>query len=111
VLKVYSNWDTSFGYCQGMNFIVGMLLMYMEQEVIFDEFFSWMKSAFWMLVVIMQNHKMVGLFQVHVEKLCLHLKKGPLLPYFINHFDKEFKQFLPNLHSHFVRYICLFLIF
>ena len=36
-----------------MNFIVAMLLMYMDQE-----------AAFWMLVVVMQTHKMVGLFQV-----------------------------------------------
>jgi len=79
VLKVYSNWDTSFGYCQGMNFIVGMLLMYMDQE-----------SAFWMLVVIMQSNKMVGLYQ-----------KGPLLPYVINHFEREFKMLYPALYTHF----------
>ena len=33
VLKAYSNWDPSLGYCQGMNFIVGFLLMYVDQEV------------------------------------------------------------------------------
>jgi hypothetical protein len=33
VLKAYSNWDPGLGYCQGMNFVVAQLLIYMDQEV------------------------------------------------------------------------------
>jgi len=81
VLKAYANWDPGLGYCQGMNFLVGLLLIYMNQE-----------HAFWMLMVIMQHYKMVGLFQ-----------RGPMLPYFLNCFDIETKRLFPELHAHFKR--------
>lgn len=33
VLVAYAMYDTSVGYCQGMNFFVGLLLCYMTEEV------------------------------------------------------------------------------
>ena len=39
VLKAYSIYDPALGYCQGMNFVVGLLLLYMEQEVSFPASF------------------------------------------------------------------------
>ncbi len=82
VLKAYSNWDPHLGYCQGMNFIVGFLLMYVDQE-----------DAFWMLLTIMQHFKMVGLYQ-----------RGPLLHYYLNYLDNEVKLLSPKLYAHFVIY-------
>jgi len=78
VLKAYANWDPTLGYCQGMNFLVAMLLMYMDQE-----------GAFWMLVTVMQHYKMVGLYE-----------KGPMLPWFLSHFDNEIRTMSPSLHAH-----------
>lgn len=43
VLKAYSAYDPETGYCQGMNFITGMLL-----QIIPDE-----EDAFWSLVYVM----------------------------------------------------------
>eukprot|EP01114_Cavostelium_apophysatum_P022415 TRINITY_DN8100_c0_g1_i1.p1 TRINITY_DN8100_c0_g1~~TRINITY_DN8100_c0_g1_i1.p1 ORF type:complete len:453 (-),score=114.30 TRINITY_DN8100_c0_g1_i1:25-1383(-) len=76
VLKAYSNWEPTLGYCQGMNFVVAFLLLYMDQE-----------NAFWMLIIIMKHYKMAGLYQ-----------QGPLLPLFIDHFDAELRQLLPEVH-------------
>jgi Rab-GTPase-TBC domain len=59
-----------------MNFIVGMLLCYMDQE-----------AAFWMLIAILTHHKMIGLFQ----------KECPLLPHFLNAFEHELRVHLPRL--------------
>jgi hypothetical protein len=42
VLNAYSVQDPEIGYCQGMNFIVGVLLMQLEEE-----------SAFWALCHLM----------------------------------------------------------
>jgi hypothetical protein len=39
VLRAYSVYDMEIGYCQGMNFIVGMFLMFLTEE-----------EAFWLLV-------------------------------------------------------------
>jgi len=80
VLKAYANWDKQLGYCQGMNFIGGFLLLYLDQE-----------ETFWMLGIIMQHYKMLGLYH-----------KGPLLPYMLSQFEQEIKLRYPKLHSHFV---------
>ncbi len=42
VLKAYAAWDPEVGYCQGMAFVVGVLLLYMDEV-----------SAFWVLVAVM----------------------------------------------------------
>jgi hypothetical protein len=47
-----------------------------------------------MLLVIMQYYKMVGLFD-----------KGPMLQYFLSHFDNELRMMSPTLSAHLVR-IC-----
>jgi len=79
ILKAYSNWDPSLGYCQGMNFLVSFLLLYMEQE-----------DAFWTFLMLMKHYRMVGLFQ-----------QGRMLPLFIAKFSTEVKRLLPTLHEHF----------
>lgn len=43
ILRAYAAYDTEVGYCQGMGFIVGILLMHMNSE----------EHAFWTFVQIM----------------------------------------------------------
>eukprot|EP00002_Diphylleia_rotans_P028555 TRINITY_DN5770_c0_g2_i4.p1 TRINITY_DN5770_c0_g2~~TRINITY_DN5770_c0_g2_i4.p1 ORF type:complete len:508 (-),score=88.58 TRINITY_DN5770_c0_g2_i4:278-1801(-) len=50
ILKAFANYDTTVGYCQGMNFIAGVLLTLMEPE-----------DAFWAFVQMMRTCK-VGIF-------------------------------------------------
>lgn len=45
VLLVYSFRDSHVGYCQGMNFVAGLLLLVMKTE----------EEAFWMLAVLLEN--------------------------------------------------------
>lgn len=44
VLYAYARYDTELGYCQGMGFVAGTLIMYMVEE-----------EAFWCLVRLMQQ--------------------------------------------------------
>lgn len=46
ILFAYSNYDPEVGYCQGMGFIVGCLIMQIKQEEI----------AFWAFVQIMYEY-------------------------------------------------------
>ena len=43
VLYVYSNFDGEVGYCQGMAFVAGMLLMYLPEHIAFS-CFTWLMS-------------------------------------------------------------------
>ncbi len=54
-----------------------------------------------MLLTVMQHYRMVGLYE-----------KGPMLPWFLSHFDNEIRIMSPQLHAHLVRYyrLCLYLI-
>jgi len=63
VLRAYSVYDRKLGYCQGMGFIVGILLLYMSSE-----------EAFWMLVTLLNSEKfqMRGLFEEHMPRLDLY---------------------------------------
>eukprot|EP00250_Pteridium_aquilinum_P005691 c15744_g1_i1 orf=358-1620(-) len=45
VLVAYSLRDSHVGYCQGMNFVAGLLLLIMKRE----------EEAFWMLAVLLEN--------------------------------------------------------
>jgi Rab-GTPase-TBC domain len=47
ILKAYACYDTEAGYCQGMNFIVGVLLMIMPEEKAFWTFVSIMFDKDW----------------------------------------------------------------
>lgn len=58
VLKAYSNFDSEIGYCQGMNFIAGTLLMYLDEE-----------KAFWTLVSIMFDKDWRSLFKEGTPRL------------------------------------------
>ena len=53
VLKAYAAYDPEVGYCQGMGFLAGMLLMEMYTE----------EAAFWQLVQILQSYNWRAMFQ------------------------------------------------
>ena len=46
VLRAYAGYNLAVGYCQGMGFIAGTLVMYMPAE-----------DAFWCLVILLENPK------------------------------------------------------
>ena len=55
VLIAYANFDPEVGYCQGMNFIVGMLVLHILNE----------EDAFWCFVYIMMPPSAVGISGKH----------------------------------------------
>ncbi|GAB1316661.1 Rab-GTPase-TBC domain-containing protein [Madurella fahalii] len=79
VLKCFSLYDTKIGYCQGLAFLVGPLLMHMPD-----------KQAFCVLVRLMENY---DLRQCFVPDLSgLHVR--------IYQFRELLRQHLPHLSSH-----------
>ncbi|KAH8738954.1 hypothetical protein FG386_000820 [Cryptosporidium ryanae] len=80
VLRAYSLYNPDVGYCQGMGFIVGILLMYMQEE-----------DAFYMLISILDKYKFSGLF----------LPGLPLLNTYLERLRRLFKKRIPNLYNHF----------
>ncbi|OAD74962.1 hypothetical protein PHYBLDRAFT_111119, partial [Phycomyces blakesleeanus NRRL 1555(-)] len=56
VLLAFSIYCPSVGYCQSLNFVVGMLLLFMKEE-----------EAFWTLVTIVQNILPAGVYDVTME--------------------------------------------
>ncbi|KEP60024.1 UNVERIFIED_CONTAM: TBC domain-containing protein [Hammondia hammondi] len=87
VLKAYAIFNPDVGYCQGMGFLSGILLMYMDEE-----------DAFYMLVCLLHKHNMQGLFtpglptlekyffqfqrllQKHMPRLSVHLRNEGVEP-------------------------------
>ncbi|VEU21620.1 DEKNAAC102700 [Brettanomyces naardenensis] len=65
VLKCFSLYRPSIGYCQSLNFIAGLLLIYMDEE-----------RAFWMLVIISERY-LPGIHDFNLEGVNVH--QGVLL--------------------------------
>jgi hypothetical protein len=82
VLRAYSQYDSEVGYCQGMNFIAAMFLMFLREE-----------EAFWLLVIVMNEepYKLRDLFGKNMS--------GTLEVLYIA--EKLIVQFLPKLDDHF----------
>ncbi|KAI0305591.1 rab-GTPase-TBC domain-containing protein [Multifurca ochricompacta] len=80
VLKAYSIYDPQVGYCQGLPFVVAVLLLNMPDE-----------EAFCLLVRLMYSYDLRGHFLPEMPKLQLHL------------FDRLIEELLPVLHVHFLR--------
>ena len=55
VLKAFSIYNSKIGYCQSMNFLSGLLLLFMDEE-----------RAFWMLV-IMTSKYLPGVHSINLE--------------------------------------------
>mmetsp|Transcript_19197 Transcript_19197/g.60393 ORF Transcript_19197/g.60393 Transcript_19197/m.60393 type:complete len:329 (+) Transcript_19197:93-1079(+) len=79
VLRAYSVFNAEVGYCQGMGFICGVLLMYMDEE-----------DAFWMLISFLDNYKMAGLFMPNL----------PLLNKYFFQLQRLLEMHMPLLYSH-----------
>ncbi|KAJ1610183.1 TBC domain-containing protein [Cryptosporidium canis] len=80
VLRAYSLYNPDVGYCQGMGFIVGVLLMYLSEE-----------DSFYMLISILDKYEFSGLYLPGLPLLNTHLEK----------LRKIFKKRIPNLYNHF----------
>lgn len=82
VLYAYSIYNPEVGYCQGMNFIVGILLLVSccaEEE------------TFWMFACLMEDHLLHGFYQ----------EKFPLLHRYLHVFGQLVESQLPELGEHF----------
>lgn len=81
VLKAYALLDAEVGYCQGMAFLVGVLLMYLAEEPAF-------RTATALLMPPGPNLR--RLYQPTMEGLKVELRK----------FEWLMQQFLPDLLAH-----------
>ncbi|KAF9113387.1 hypothetical protein BGX27_001663 [Mortierella sp. AM989] len=79
VLKAYSLYDPHVGYCQGLGFLVGPLLMNMDE-----------KEAFCVFVRLMETYDMRTMFTLNMEGLQLRLYQ----------FSALLSEQLPMLHAH-----------
>eukprot|EP00371_Babesia_bovis_P000912 XP_001609559.1 TBC domain containing protein [Babesia bovis T2Bo] len=62
VLRAYAMYNPDVGYCQGMAFIAGMLVIYMDEE-----------DAFYTMISVMEKHDINKFFlpqMKHLEKYC-----------------------------------------
>ncbi|KAL1981974.1 hypothetical protein VTN96DRAFT_1940 [Rasamsonia emersonii] len=79
VLKCFSLYDTKIGYCQGLGFVVGPLLMHMSDA-----------EAFCVLVRLMDHYKLRSCFLPDLSGL--HLR--------IYQFQSLLSRHLPSLYAH-----------
>lgn len=56
VLIAFSLYSPNIGYCQSLNYLVGILLLFMEEE-----------KAFWMLVTIIHDYLPENMYDVTME--------------------------------------------
>lgn len=61
VLLAFSKYDSTIGYVQGMNFIVGSLLMHCSEEV-----------AFWLFVSLIEDYQMRDIYMPNLPGLYKH---------------------------------------
>lgn len=77
VLLAFSIYDTEIGYCQSMNFLAALLLLFLSEE-----------KAFWMLVIITKKY-LPGVHSVNLEGV--NVDQGVLI--------LCIKEYLPELWS------------
>jgi hypothetical protein len=94
ILRAFANVDNGVTYCQGMNFIVGFLLIVSD----FNEV-----EIFFMLISLFS----ADTYNREYMHVCQYGLRGfffddfPLLKFYINLFDHFFNKKLPNLRNHF----------
>ncbi|AOW01578.1 rab-GTPase-TBC domain-domain-containing protein [Yarrowia lipolytica] len=79
VLRAYSAYDMQVGYCQGLTFLVGPLLLHMDDC-----------DAFCVLVKLLENYDLRSMFAADMAGL--HLK--------MFQFESLLEQQLPEIHAH-----------
>ncbi|KAH3674728.1 hypothetical protein WICMUC_003078 [Wickerhamomyces mucosus] len=80
VLVAFSIYQPSIGYCQSMNFIAGLLLIFLDEE-----------RAFWMLVIITKR-LLPGLHEINLEGVSIH--QGVLMLALRDYLPSIFEKFL-----------------
>ncbi|KAI8364612.1 rab-GTPase-TBC domain-containing protein [Blakeslea trispora] len=80
ILEAYSLYDTEVGYCQGLAFLVGPLLMNMPEE-----------QSFCVFVRLMETYEMRTMFTLNMEGLQVRLYQ----------FHSLLKEILPDVANHF----------
>ncbi|KAJ5075844.1 tbc1 domain family member whacked [Anaeramoeba ignava] len=78
VLRALANYSPETGYCQGMSFIGGLLLLYMEE-----------KEAFYFFVKLLDDYHMKGIFQAGF----------PLLQYQFEEWKKMLRSHCPKIDA------------
>ena len=82
MLKVFSVFDGNIGYCQGMSFIAGILIKNLSEE-----------ESFAVFIQLMHNFQIGSFYQPGMNGLNTMLYQ----------FDCLLEDFLPNIHSYFVK--------
>eukprot|EP00927_Polykrikos_kofoidii_P072928 TRINITY_DN69000_c0_g1_i1.p1 TRINITY_DN69000_c0_g1~~TRINITY_DN69000_c0_g1_i1.p1 ORF type:complete len:418 (+),score=69.97 TRINITY_DN69000_c0_g1_i1:45-1256(+) len=92
ILRAYASFNTEVGYCQGMNFVAG-LLMYVCQKEDFRETPRLEKEedVFWLFVCLMEEGRLRGFYQ----------GRFPLLRRYLWAFDELSEVEIPKLKEHF----------
>lgn len=80
VLCAYANFDPDIGYCQGMSFVCGHLVYYLNEE-----------DAFWVLVSLVKTYEMGDMYRPGL----------PLLTTLLYKLDRLIQIYMPNLFLHF----------
>lgn len=80
VLRAFAAYDMQVGYCQGLTFLAGPLLLHMDE-----------REAFCVLVKLMEDYDVRSMFTADMAGLQLRMFQ----------FDKLFAKFAPDLHTHF----------
>ena len=94
ILKAFWNIDEEIGYCQGMNYISGFLLLITD----FDE-----KSAFFLLISIF-SETFIKRSKYNFSLRGLFIEEFPLLYFYIFIFDDLLNKHLPKLKKHLIEY-------
>ena len=94
ILKAFWNIDEEIGYCQGMNYISGFLLLITD----FDE-----KSAFFLLISIF-SETFIKRSKYNFSLRGLFIEEFPLLYFYIFIFDDLLNKHLPKLKKHLIQY-------
>jgi len=77
VLTAYANFNPEMGYCQGMTFLVGVLLMHTDEE-----------SSFWILFQILKKYRLSIFYQQDPSNI------------YIQNFKTKFVHVIPDLSIH-----------
>lgn len=80
VLRAYSAYDIQVGYCQGLTFLAGPLLLHMDD-----------RSAFCTLIQLMEDYDLRSMFTADMAGLQLRMYQ----------FESLFSEQLPELYNHF----------
>ena len=92
VLKAFWNIDEEIGYCQGMNYLTGFLLLISD----FDE-----RNAFFLLISIL-SQSFIKRKKNYFNLRGLFIEEFPLLHFYIFIFDDLLLKYVPDLRKHLI---------